>query len=97
MHMNNKPDYKSYSYDQLVDVKNHVDKERYPDRYEEVCCLLEKMDKPNITKPTKKKYPKFTKKDNVICGICALLFIVYQVWNGHTTVVMVAFQCKINQ
>ena len=84
MQINNKPDYKSYSYDQLIDVKNHVDKEKYPDRYSEVCGLLEKMDKPNVIKPIKKKRRKLTISDHVIFGIISLLVIVYQVWSGHT-------------
>jgi hypothetical protein len=29
-----KPDYKSYSLEELYDVKDHIDKDKYPERYQ---------------------------------------------------------------
>ena len=36
------PDYENYSLDQLIDVRDHINKEAYPDRYELILSELEK-------------------------------------------------------
>ena len=36
------PDYKKCSYDELVDVYEHIDKEKYPERFKMVALLLGK-------------------------------------------------------
>ncbi|CAM5190090.1 RDD family protein [Alishewanella longhuensis] len=38
--MHDKPDFSSYSHSELLDVKEHIDKEAYPDRYAEIVNLL---------------------------------------------------------
>lgn len=35
-----KPNYESYTEAELLDVYNNIDKERFPDRYAQVCNLL---------------------------------------------------------
>lgn len=38
--MDLKPNVASYTDEELLDVKRHIDKERYPDRYQEILNLL---------------------------------------------------------
>lgn len=39
--MFDKPDFSSYSYSDLLDAKEHIDKEAYPERYAEIVNLLQ--------------------------------------------------------
>lgn len=39
--MSFKPDYQAYSYEELLDVYNNVDREAYPHRFQEVCDVME--------------------------------------------------------
>ena len=82
--MNDKPDYNSYTYEQLLDVQKHVDKEKYPDRYKEVCDLLARMDKPQVAKKIKKKAVKFTNSDHVFAGLTCFVIFAYHLWKGST-------------
>ena len=77
-------DYKNCSYHDLIDIKNHIDKEKYSDRYNEVCSLLEKIEKPIDRKLVEKKVVRLTNSDYIFCGIFSFLLVAYQIWNEET-------------
>ena len=49
--MESKPDYSSYSYNNLVDAFNHVDSDKYPDRFEELKHRIAHFDTSNSNQP----------------------------------------------
>jgi len=40
--MQSEPDYEKYSYDDLIDVYEHIDRNLYPDRFKKIAILLDK-------------------------------------------------------
>ena len=45
--MNSKPDFKTYSYDDLVYAKENIDRDKYPESYEEIVQLLKTKTPPS--------------------------------------------------
>ena len=74
--MNDKPDYKKYSKKQLREVAENIDRNRYPDRYEEVCELL--GDRNHEKKRERSIF------ECVIMGIGILAIAIYQLFTGST-------------
>jgi len=59
------PDYEKYSFDELIDVYEHVDREKYPDRFKKVALLLgETLEENNTSLVTREvnKQPSRPKK-----------------------------------
>ena len=62
------PDYEKYSYDELIDVYEHIDREKYPDRFKKVALLLgetiEESDIPSVASEVNKPPSKQNKLED---------------------------------
>ena len=51
--MRSEPNYEKYSYDELIDVYEHIDRNLYPDRFKKIALLLgenvEEKEVPSVT------------------------------------------------
>ena len=54
--MDSRPNYNNYTLEELLDVKNHIDKEKYPERAKEIeLALSDKMKDPEIQEEIEKQ------------------------------------------
>jgi hypothetical protein len=53
------PDYNSYNLEQLRDVESHIDKEAFPERYEQIRAIL---DNPNKLKILEQEYSSISEQ-----------------------------------
>lgn len=51
------PSFEEYSLDELEEVKKHIDKHLYPERYKTICDLITKINTGKYTPPPKDKLP----------------------------------------
>jgi hypothetical protein len=71
--LNSEPDYESYTYDELLDVLEHIDADRYPERLERIKLVIQQLSetlKDNPSTSLKETF-RFTKKE----GYCLSFFI----------------------
>ncbi|GHA21350.1 hypothetical protein GCM10008090_34070 [Arenicella chitinivorans] len=68
------PDYSKYSYSELLDVLEHIDRETHPDRYENARINLEGAE-PTEAKPNERKRSK--RFANRIAGTFLAIYSVY--------------------
>jgi len=60
------PDYEKYSYDELIDVYEHIDRNLYPDRFKKIAMLLGKSAEDNDASPLVKEFDKQPSKPKVL-------------------------------
>jgi hypothetical protein len=68
-----KPDYKSYSLEELYDVKDHIDKDKYPERYQE---LLHEIALREAAVPTSEVIKPKRKRSNIEKIITSAFFFI---------------------
>ncbi|MBA6232415.1 MULTISPECIES: hypothetical protein [unclassified Colwellia] len=69
----NKPDFESYTFDELIEVAQVIDKNSYPERYDEVIALIKKRNSSHERKLTKKTEPVDSEEDESFTEIHAEL------------------------
>ncbi len=77
-----KPDYKSYSLEELYDVKDHIDKDKYPERYQ---ALLHEIALREAAKPTSeviKPERKSSNKEKIISSAIFFMAAVACIYYG---------------
>ena len=74
------PDYKSYTLDELYDVKSNINKDAYPQRYKALQQELARREKaqPKVTvkETVKKPKRKATNKEKIISSAIMLIIVV---------------------
>ena len=71
--MNFEPNYSNYSLEELYDVLEHIDHDRYPDRVKKINESIQIKAK---EKPVKNKSKKLTEKDKCLYSLLILIAIL---------------------
>jgi hypothetical protein len=77
--LSSEPKYQDYSVDELFDVLEHVDKDLYPEKVEQIELEIERRSNTEIA--TAYKPFRFTKSDGYcllfFCGLCLFIFSMF--------------------